>query len=147
VSSEGKTYRVFTCPRCNYTGYKLVHNQDDESTCNLCSTTIRHSPDMKYASSVDEALNAMQRMVAKSHLKSRPKTRYGLGVKKRVLNIVSDLSELNRRSGVSLWRVLQECEEASIDIERAKRFLNQLEEEGLIINNDGELLVAESDDW
>jgi len=108
---------------------------------------ILNSPDVMYASSVDEALNVMQRMATKSQLKSKPKSRYGLGVKKRVLNIVSDLSELNRGRGVTLWRVLQECEEANIDIERTKKFLNQLEEEGLIIDVDGTLVVAESDDW
>lgn len=147
MSLEEKSYRVFTCPRCNYTGYKLVLNKEDESTCNLCSMLILNSPDVMYASSVDEALNVMQRMATKSQLKSKPKSRYGLGVKKRVLNIISDLSELNRGRGVTLWRVLQECEEASIDIERAKKFLNQLEEEGLIIDVDGTLAVAESDDW
>lgn len=147
MSAEGKIYRVFTCPRCHYIGYKLVLTQDDESTCNLCSMTIQHSPEMKYAHSVDEALDAMQRIVTKSRLKSKPKSRYGLGVKRRVLNIVSDLSDLNQGKGVTLWRVLQECEEASIDIERAKRFLNQLEEEGLIIDVDGRLTAMESDDW
>ncbi|MFW9974647.1 MAG: hypothetical protein ACFFDQ_05245 [Candidatus Thorarchaeota archaeon] len=147
MSAEGKIYRVFTCPRCHYTGYKQVLTQDDESTCNLCSMTIQHSPEMKYTHSVDEALDAMQRIVTKSRLKSKPKSRYGLGVKRRVLNIVSDLSDLNQGKGVTLWRVLQECEEASIDIERAKRFLNQLEEEGLIIDVDGRLTAVECDDW
>lgn len=147
MSSEEKTYRVFTCPRCNYTGYKLVLSQDDDSTCNLCSMTIRHSPDMKYAHSVDEALDTMQRIVTKAQLRSKPKSRYGLGVKRRVLNIVSDLSDLNQGKGVNLWRVLQECEEANIDIERAKKFLNQLEEEGLIIDVDGRLAAVESDSW
>jgi len=102
---------------------------------------------MKYAHSVDEALDTMQRIVTKAQLRSKPKSRYGLGVKRRVLNIVSDLSDLNQGKGVNLWRVLQECEEANIDIERAKKFLNQLEEEGLIIDVDGRLAAVESDSW
>lgn len=147
MSAEGKKYRVFTCPSCNYTGYKQVGSENEDSTCNLCSKMITHSPEMEYVNTVDEALFATQRILARSPRRPRPKSRYGLGVKRRVLNIVSDLSDLNRGRGVSLRRVLQECEEANIDIERAKRFLNQLEDEGLITDVEGQLTAVESEGW
>ncbi len=140
-------YRVFTCPSCNYTGYKEVSSADEESTCNLCSTTITHSPVMEYVNTADEALRAMRRMQIKSPPRPRPSARYGLGVKRRVLNIVSDLSDLNRGKGVNVGRVIQECKDAKIDLDKARKFLFQLEEEGLIIDMDGQLAPIESDDW
>lgn len=138
-------FRVFTCPNCNYTGYKEVSNKNEESTCNLCSKIITHVPEMEYFDTEEKALLMMRRMQRKSPPKWKPKPRYGLGAKRRVLNIVSDLNSLNRGKGVNVGRVLQECKDANIDLDKARKFLFQLEDEGLIIETEGKLSIVECD--
>jgi hypothetical protein len=56
--------------------------------------------------------------------------------------MVSDLSDLNDGRGVSRRRVFDECKEADIDLEKAEHFLNQLQEEGLVIEIDDRLQVV-----
>lgn len=145
MTSREQIYRVFKCPHCGYTGYTTVHSEDEDSKCNLCSRVIEHSTDWQYVDSVEGALLAIQRIVWRKPTTLRSKSRHGLGVKKRVLNIVSDLSDLNRGKGVSRDRVLQECEEAGIEIDKAARFLEQLEDEELIVSIDGILKAMEED--
>lgn len=147
MTSRAQMFRVFNCPRCGYTGYRKVRSEDEGSSCNLCAQTIEHSPEWEYVDSVEDAVSAMQQMVWKKPKTPKPKSRHGIGVKKRVLYMVSDLSDLNRGKGVNRKRVLQECKAANIDVEKAKRFLSQLEEEGLIINIDGQLSVVEREAW
>jgi DNA-directed RNA polymerase subunit RPC12/RpoP len=146
VTSREQTIRVFRCPHCGYTGFMAVRSEDENSTCNLCSRTITPSSEMKYVATEEEARTAIQKMVLKS-TKSKSESRHGLGVKRRVLNIVSDLSDLNHGKGVSRRRVLDECDEANIDLDKAKRFLVQLEEEGLIIDIVGRLAPVDGDSW
>ena len=142
MTSREQTFRVFKCPHCGYTGYRQVSSQEDDSRCNLCSKTISHSSEMRYVTSVDDARKAMQEIVYSSPKPVLTKTRHGLGVKKRVLYMVSDLSDLNHGRGVSRRRVLDECKDVDIDLDKAKRFLNQLQEEGLIIAIDDKLQVV-----
>ena len=144
MSSREQTFRVFQCPHCGYTGYRIVHSEDEDSICNLCSKTITPTPETKHVSSLEDAKYAIQSIVLK---RTTPKTksRHGLGVKRRVMNMVSDLSDLNRGRGVSRKRVLQECKGADIDLEKADRFLGQLEEEGHVINIDGQLTPTEGE--
>lgn len=148
MTVDGKIYRVFTCPRCNYTGYREVSNRDEDCACNLCTARISHTPEMKYVDSVEDALQVMQMIVLRAQRRSKPELRLGLGVKRRVLNMVADLSDLNHGRGVSIDRVLQECRDAGINLQKAQNFLEQLEEEGLIMDMDGTLrAVEEDDDW
>ena len=133
MTSKDLMFRIFRCPHCGYTGYKQVTNQEDDSLCNLCSKTISHTPDMSYVTSSDEARNALRTIVFSSQKREKPQSRYGLGLKKRILNMVSDLSDLNRGRGVSRTRILEECQDVNIDLGKAMQFLNQLEEEGQII--------------
>jgi hypothetical protein len=98
---------------------------------------------MRYVTSPDDARRAIQEIVFSSSKPAISGSRYGIGVKKRVLYIVSDLSDLNHSRGVSRRRVLEECHELGIDIDKAKRFLNQLQEEGLIIEIDDKLQVMQ----
>lgn len=143
MTSREQTFRVFRCPHCGYTGYKPVSNQEDDSRCNLCSKTISPTPEMVYVTSAEDARKAMQEIVFKSQKPAMTKSRHGLGVKKRVLNMVSDLSDLNQEKGVSRRRVLEECREVNIDLDKAKRFLTQLEEEGQIILVEDKLTVVQ----
>ena len=142
MTSREQTLRVFRCPHCGYTGYRQVRNQEDDSKCNLCSKTVSHTSEMRYVTSADDARKAMQDIVFSSPKPAMTKSRHGLGGKKRVLNMVSDLSDLNNGRGVSRRRVLDECLEVDIDLDKAKRFLNQLQEESLIIQIDDKLTVV-----
>jgi len=142
MTSREQTLRVFRCPHCGYTGFRQVSNQEADSKCNLCSKTVSHNSEMRYVSSSEDARKAMKDLVFSSQQHDKPKSRHGLGVKRRVLYMVSDLSDLNRGRGVSRRRVLDECQEANIDLDRAKRFLNQLQEEGQIIAVEDRLIVV-----
>lgn len=142
MNSKKQTIRVFRCPHCNYTGYRAVNNEEDDSTCNICSNVIEPSLETKHVTTVEDARITVQRMVLMTQ-RSRSKSRHGLGVKKRVLNMVSDLSDLNRGRGVSRRRILDECQEVNIDLDKAERFLSQLEEEGQIIVIGDQLKVVQ----
>jgi len=142
VTSREQTFRVFRCPHCGYTGFRQVRSQEDDSTCNLCSKTVSHTSEMRYVKSADDARKVMQEIVFSSPKPTMTKARHGLGVKKRLFYMVSDLSDLNHGRGVSRRRVLEECQEVDIDIDKAKRFLNQLQEEGQIIEIDNKLQVV-----
>jgi hypothetical protein len=148
MPSKNLIFRIFMCPYCGYTGYKQVMAQKDDSTCNLCSRTISHTHGMIYAASVDEARKAMEGMAASSKSQSKLMIRQGLGVKRRILNMVSDLSQLNSGKGVSRSRILEECQDAEIDLGKATRFLNQLEDEGKIrMVEDLFIVVQEEGSW
>lgn len=142
MTSTEQKFRIFRCPHCGYTGYRKVTNQEDDSKCNLCSKTVSHTSEMRYVTSSEDARKAMQDIVFSSPKQAMTKSRHGLGVKKRILYMVSDLSELNNGRGVSRRRVLDECQEVDIDLDKAKRFLYQLQEEGHIIAIDDQLQVV-----
>ena len=145
MTSREQTFRVFRCPHCGYTGYRQVSDQEDDSKCNLCSKTVSHTSEMRYVTSSEDARKAMQEIVFSSQKHDAPKSRHGLGVKRRVLYMVSDLSDLNRGRGVSRRRILEECREVNIDLDKAKRFLNQLQEECQIIEVENKLIVVQED--
>jgi len=97
---------------------------------------------MRYVTSSEDARRAMQEIVFSSKKPTISKPRHGIGVKKRVFYMVSDLSDLNHDKGVNRRRVLEECQELGIDLDKAKRFLGQLQDEGLIIEIGGQLNVV-----
>lgn len=141
--SREQTFRVFKCPHCGYTGFRQVNSQEDDSRCNLCSKTIAHTSEMRYVTNADDARKAIQEIVFSSQTRTLTKSRHGIGVKKRILYMISDLSDLNHGRGVSKGRVLEECQEVDIDLDKAERFLNQLQEEGQIIEIDDQLTVVQ----
>jgi len=145
VTSREQTLRVFRCPHCGYTGYRQVTSQEDDTKCNLCSKTISHTSEMRYVTSPEDARKAMQEIVFNSQTHTTTKPRHGLGVKKRVLYMVSDLSDLNNGNGVSRRRVLEECKEVDINLDKARRFLSQLQDEGQIFEIDGQLKVVQEE--
>ena len=147
MTSKEQMFRVFRCPHCGYTGYRLVSDPDADSTCNLCSKTISPSPEMRYVTSVEDARQAMSRIVFEFRNREKPKPRHGIGVKKRILYMVSDLSDLNQGCGVSRSRVLEECEEVDIDVDKARHFLAQLEDEGKIQQVNGLLVAVQEDEF
>jgi DNA-directed RNA polymerase subunit M/transcription elongation factor TFIIS len=136
--------RVYRCSRCNNIGYSRVSSQSDNCTCSLCSATISHSPSAVYVETPEQAQQQMKHMVMRSAF-DKPGVKRGLGVKKRVFNIVLSLVETNRGRPVSREQVMQECNDAKIACEKARSFLDQLEEEGLILT-DGSLLTVSGGD-
>jgi hypothetical protein len=70
----------------------------------------------------------------------------GLGLKRRVYNIVESLIELNRGRPVTIENVMRECSEADIDLGRAMKFLDSLESEGMILN-DGISVSLTAEAW
>ena len=142
MTSREQTFRVFRCPHCGYTGFRQVSSQKDDSKCNLCSKIISPTAEMRHVTSVEDARKAMQEIVFSSQTRTMTKSRHGIGVKKRVFNMVSDLSDLNDGRGVSRRRVLEECQDVDIDLDKAKRFLYELQEEGLIIEINDKLTIV-----
>jgi len=59
----------------------------------------------------------------------------GIGLKRRVFNIVESVIDLRRGKPATIEEVMRECSEAGIDLGRAMKFLDTLENEGLISNN------------
>lgn len=133
--------RIYRCSRCHNVGYSRIRSQTDDSTCSLCSATILHSPSTVYVETLEEAQKQMKAIVLRSSLE-KPGPKRGLGVKKRVLNIVLSLVETNRGRPVSTEQVMQECTDAKIADDKAASFLEQLEDEGLLIRDGGLLNVS-----
>ncbi len=147
MTSREQMFRVFRCPHCGYTGYRPVSDPNADSTCNLCSKTISPSPEMRYVTSVEDARQAMSRIVFEFRKHEKSKPRHGIGVKKRILYMVSDLSDLNHGKGVTRGRIFEECDELGIDLDKARHFLSQLEEEGKILLVNDLLVVVPEDEF
>ena len=133
--------RVYRCSRCKNVGYSRVSSQSDKCICSLCSATVSHSPTAEYVETPEEAQQRMKHMLMRSGF-DKPGVKRGLGIKKRVFNIVLSLVETNRGRPVTREQVMQECDDAKIDGDKARIFLDQLEEEGLIISDAGLLTIA-----
>ena len=133
--------RIYKCSRCNNSGFARVRSKDQESTCSLCATIIVHTPSMVYVDTLEEAQQRLRHEILRSGFE-RPGPKRGLGVKKRVYNIVASLVETNNGKPVTSRRVMQECSDAKITSDRAMVFLDQLEDEGLLIRRSGMVTVA-----
>lgn len=132
--------RIYRCSRCHNVGYSRVREQSDDSMCSLCSATISHSPSAIYVETPEEAQQRMKSMMLREGF-DRPGVKRGLGVKRRVFNIVLSLVETNRGRPVSREQIMQECNDAKIAGDKALSFLEQLEDEGLVIS-DGRLITV-----
>jgi hypothetical protein len=99
---------------------------------------------MVYVETIEEAQQRLRRAIIRSSYE-RPGPKRGLGVKKRVYNIVASLVETNSGKPVSSQRIMQECTDAKIPSERAMSFLDQLEDEGLLIRQSGLVTVTGGD--
>jgi hypothetical protein len=138
VNRERGMFRIYRCSVCKNIGYAHVENENETSRCSLCQTIILHESGTVYAVTLQEAEASVRELVVESQI-SRVKqggNGRGLGVKRRVLNIVESLIDMNRGRAVSLEVVMRECNEAGIDMGRAIKFLEILESEGAI-QNDG----------
>lgn len=137
--------RIYRCKKCNNSGFVRVRSKEQESTCSLCGAPVWHTENTIYVSTVEEAQQRLRSALLRNAFE-RPGPKRGLGVKKRVYNIVASLVETNHGKPVTSKRVMQECSDANISSHRASVFLDQLEEEGLLIRQEGLVTVSGGDD-
>ena len=141
-------FRVYRCGLCKNIGYAHVETEDEASRCSLCQAIVLHESGTVYAVTVQEAQASVRELIIESQISKvrQGGNGRGLGLKKRVLNIVESLIDMNRGRSVSIENVLKECSEAGIDLGRAMRFLNTLESEGSI-HNDGIAVSLTKEAW
>jgi hypothetical protein len=139
-------FRVYQCSRCNNIGYSRIETEEEASTCGLCQALILHEQGAVYAVTRDEALSLVRDLALEAqHAKSRAKggAIRGLGVKKRVYNIIEAIIDLKRGKPASIEEVMRECSKAGIELGRAMKFIDALESEGLIVNDGMHIMIAE----
>ncbi|MBE0526875.1 hypothetical protein E4H12_01725 [Candidatus Thorarchaeota archaeon] len=128
-------FRVYKCQECGNVGFDEVTDKGIDSYCSLCRTIITDRPGMLYVSSADEA----RRRAGILATLALPTTKVsmGRGLRRRVLDIVESLVDLNRLKPVTLEQVLTECTDAGIPRERGMHFLDILRDEGFITYDNG----------
>jgi len=139
VSKDRGMFRIYRCARCNNIGYCQVESEDETSHCSLCQTLVLHEKGTVYAVTRQEAIAAVREFALEGQLAKTAEissSSRGIGVKRRVFNIVESLIDLRRGKPASIEAIMRECSEAGIDLGRAMKFLDTLENEGLI-SNDG----------
>jgi hypothetical protein len=138
MSQDRGMFRIYRCIKCNNIGYSQVENEQESSRCSLCQALVLHEAGTVYAVTRQEAQAAVRELALESHLAKKSfrggNTR-GLGVKRRVYNIVESLIDLRRGKPATIEEIMRECSEAGIDLGRAMKFLDTLESEGLIVND------------
>ena len=142
-------FRVYHCAKCNNIGYSQVESEENLSRCGLCQSPILHETGTVYAVTKQEAQTLVRELALESHTSraaSKGSSLRGLGVKRRVYNIIEALVDLKRGKPTSLEEVMRECSEAGIELGRAMKFLETLESEGLIVN-DGASITVTREAW
>ncbi len=138
MNQDRGMFRIYRCIKCNNIGYSQVESEQDTSRCSLCQTLVLHEPGTVYAVTRQEAQAAVRELALESHIAKKTSQTgniRGLGVKRRVYNIIESIIELKRGKPASIEDVMRECSEAGIDLGRAMKFLDALESEGLIVND------------
>ena len=108
----------------------------------MCNGLILHEKGTLYAASIEEAKEALTELLLLSRLDARKVgSSRGLGVKKRVLNIVESVIEINRGHPARWNQVMSECSDAGIDSERASHFVDVLKREGALTEEGGGLVM------
>ncbi|MFW9926104.1 MAG: hypothetical protein ACFFDM_04975 [Candidatus Thorarchaeota archaeon] len=148
MSRERGMFRIYRCARCNNIGYLAVESEDEVSHCSLCQAIIVHEAGTVYAVTIQEAQSSVRELVIESQIvkTKQGSNGRGLGLKRRVYNIVEALIDLNRGRPVTIENVMRECSEANIDLGRAMKFLDTLESEGMILN-DGISISLTQEAW
>ncbi|MGY5861552.1 MAG: hypothetical protein RTU09_04195 [Candidatus Thorarchaeota archaeon] len=137
-------FRIYTCPSCGALAYTRVESEEETSQCGLCRTPVLHQTGMLYAVTTQEAENLVSDLVHASQVENDAKSRStrGIGVRRRVLDIVESLVSENRGRPIEIERFMKECIDARIKPMRGLHFLDILEEEGLIVRH-GEAITLE----
>lgn len=148
MTRERGMFRVYRCSFCKNIGYSHVETEDEASRCSLCQAIILHESGTVYAVTIQEAQSSVRELVIESQISKVKQggNGRGIGVKKRVFNIVESLIDMNRGRAVTVENVMRECSEAGIDLGRAMKFLDSLESEGAI-HNDGVAVSLAKEAW
>jgi len=138
-------FRVYTCKNCRHTDYASVEREDEYNECSLCGVLIAHDPAMRYAATVDEAMDiAYEEHISIQDVVPAQRNLRGIGLKKRVYYIIESIVEINRGRPASREDIIDECQLADIPRERTTHFLQILEQEGAIISTyDGYAISGE----
>lgn len=130
-------FRIYRCVKCRNIGYLAIESEEETAQCSLCRAFVVHEAGMVYAATIQEAQSSVRELVIESQMsKVNPGGKgRGLGLKRRIFNIVEALIDLNRGYPVSIEDIMRECSEANIDLGRAMKFLDSLESEGMILND------------
>ena len=135
-------FRIYQCRRCKNTGFAPVLSEDDEARCSLCNGLILHESGSLYASTIDEAKEILTELLLRSRLDvKKVGSSRGLGLKRRVLNIVESIIEVNRGHPAKWHQVMSECSDAGIDADRASHFVDVLKREGALTEQGGGLVM------
>ncbi len=127
-------FRVYRCHECGNVGFDSVADKGTNSQCSLCSADISDRPGMIYVTSDKEARRRAG-ILATMAQTSTSKVSMGLGLRRRILDIVESLVSINRGKPITLEQVLTECVDAGIPRERAMHFLDILRDENLITHD------------
>ncbi len=125
-------FRVYRCSCCKYIGYAEVESKSSDNSCALCGNAIHPSEESIYVAERNEARRLATQQAMKFSRYNRPTVQRGLGVRKRVLNIVAALIEMNRGQPVERSDIIAECNKADIVESRAEHFLSQLAQEDIV---------------
>jgi hypothetical protein len=128
--------RVYSCDNCRNVGYERVTSREVDSYCSLCRETISDKEGMIYVSTEDEARRRASILAIRAQA-ARPKSNMGIGLRRRILEIVESLVNMNSNRPVTVENVLTECLDAGIAKERARHFLDVLAREELITRDGG----------
>jgi hypothetical protein len=91
----------------------------------------------------EEAEIALEELGKQSLLHPKRTVIRGLGQKRRILNIIIDLIDMNRGRPVTRDRIFSECSKIKFDRDRVAHFIQVLEEEGKIIEGDRGFQISE----
>jgi hypothetical protein len=136
-------YRVYTCGSCGTIGYSRIESESENSNCELCGGLVIHGPGMIYAVTSVEARDYVREMVNLNERDKPSSNSRSRGVRRRVIDIVQTLVDLNRGKPIAYDAVLIECVDAGIDVDRARHFLDLLIGEGIIGQHDRGIKILE----
>ncbi|MFW9850537.1 MAG: hypothetical protein ACFFF4_15505 [Candidatus Thorarchaeota archaeon] len=135
-------FRIYQCRRCKNTGFAHVQTVEAESRCTLCNGPILHEKSSQYASTLEEAKQLLAELVLSTRLDTKGVgSSRGLGVKRRILNIVEAIIDTNRGHPAKWHQIMSECSDAGIESERVSHFIDVLKREGALTEQGGGLVL------
>lgn len=136
-------FAVYECRRCRHAEVIEINEHMNSPICGLCGATLDDSDRKHESESEEEALARLSSLVRSRIGRTvRPRPRHGLGVRRRLIDIVTSLIELNRGRPVSVAEVLSESESAGLSLEKTRVFLERLEMEGVLTVSDGRVTLS-----
>ena len=129
---------VYECQECGNIGRKRIEGKHESLKCSLCQANLVNNEGIAHKNTEDEARDHLRVLANRKRMRRKSSvSRTGLGVRKRLINIIDSLVQLNKGRGVTEDEIMRECMDAGIDQERATEFLNSLLNDRVAINHDG----------